>query len=60
VKQNVFENITSVLKSFGKYQKKDVNVAHKVIQTIVASSNNIKDHLTRHMEKTMGTSRKTL
>jgi hypothetical protein len=30
-----------------------------VIQTIVVSSRNIKYHLTQHMEKAMGTSRKT-
>ena len=58
VKHNVFENITSVLKYFGKYLKKDVNVACRVIQTTIVSSSNLKDYLTRHMEKTMGTSRK--
>ena len=41
-------------------EKKDVSVARRVIQTIVVSSSNIKDRLTRHMEKLMGTSRKTL
>jgi hypothetical protein len=60
VKQNVFDNITSVLKSFGKSRKKDVSVARRVIQTTVVSSSNIKDRLTQHMEKAMGTSRKTL
>jgi ABC-type ATPase with predicted acetyltransferase domain len=60
VKQNVFDNITSVLKAFGKSRKKDVSVARRVIQTTVVSSSNIKDRLTQHMEKTMGTSRKTL
>ena len=53
VKHNVFGNITSVLKDFGKSQKKDVSVARRVIQIIVVSSSNIKDRLTRHMEKTM-------
>jgi hypothetical protein len=60
VKQNVFDNITSVLKAFGKSRKKDTSVACRVIQTTIVSSSNIKDRLTRHMEKTMGTSRKTL
>jgi hypothetical protein len=61
VKQNVFDNITSVLKSFGKYRKKkDVSVARRVIQTTIVSCRNIKDRLTQHMEKAMGTSRKTL
>jgi hypothetical protein len=46
VKQNVFDNITSVLKSFGKYRKKDVSVARKVIQTTIVSSSNIKNRLT--------------
>jgi hypothetical protein len=60
VKQNVFDNITSVLKDFAKYRKKDVSVARRVIQTTVVSSRNIKDRLTRHMEKTMGTSKKNI
>jgi ABC-type ATPase with predicted acetyltransferase domain len=60
VKHNVFNNITSVLKAFGKSRKEDVCVARRAIQTTVVSSSNIKDRLTRHMEKTMGTSRKTL
>jgi hypothetical protein len=60
VKPNVFKNITSVLKDFGKSRKKDVSVAHRAIQTTIVSSSNIKERLTRHMEKTMGTSRKTL
>jgi predicted DNA-binding transcriptional regulator AlpA len=60
VKQNVFDNITSVLKAFGKSRKKDVSVARRVILTTVVSSSNIKDHLTRHMTKMMGMSRKTL
>jgi hypothetical protein len=38
VKQNVFENITTVLKSFGKSRKKDVSVARRVIQTTIVSS----------------------
>jgi hypothetical protein len=46
VKHNVFDNITSVLKYFGKSQKKDVSVARRVIQTTIVSSSNIKDHLT--------------
>ena len=37
VKHNVFDNITSILKAFGKSQKKDVSVARRVIQTIVVS-----------------------
>ena len=41
-------------------EKKDVSVARRVIQTIVVSSRNIKDRLTQHMEKAMGTSRNTL
>jgi predicted DNA-binding transcriptional regulator AlpA len=60
VKQNVFDNINSVLKYFGKSQKQDVSVARRVIQTSIDSSSNIKDCLTQHMEKVMGTSRKTL
>ena len=60
VKHNVFENITSVLKDFEKYQKKDVSVACRVIQTTIVSSSNIKNRLTHHMKKTMGTSRKQL
>jgi ABC-type ATPase with predicted acetyltransferase domain len=60
VKQNVFENITSALKSFGKSRKKDVSVARRVIQTTIVPSSNIKYRLTQHMEKAMGTSRKTL
>ena len=31
VKHNVFNNITSVLKYFGKYRKKDVSVTRRVI-----------------------------
>jgi ABC-type ATPase with predicted acetyltransferase domain len=60
VKHNVFDNITSVLKAFGKSRKKDVSVARRVIQTTIVSSSNIKYRLTQHMEKAMGTSRKTL
>jgi predicted DNA-binding transcriptional regulator AlpA len=60
VKHNVFDNMTSVLKSFGKSLKKDVSVAHRVIQTTIVSSRNIKYCLTQHMEKVMGTSRKTM
>jgi ABC-type ATPase with predicted acetyltransferase domain len=60
VKQSVFENITDALKSFGKSRKKDVSVARRVIQTTIVSSSNVKDRLTQHMEKVMGTSRKTL
>jgi hypothetical protein len=60
VKNNVFGNITSVLKSFGKSRKKDVSVAHRVIQTTVVSSSNIKYRLTQNMAKAMGTSRKTI
>ena len=56
VKQNVFDNITSVLKYFGKSRKEDDRVARKAIQTTVVSSSNIKYCLTRHMAKTMGTS----
>jgi ABC-type ATPase with predicted acetyltransferase domain len=43
---NVFNNITSVLKSFGKYRKEDVCVARRAIQTTIVSYRNIKDHLT--------------
>jgi hypothetical protein len=53
VKQNVFDNITSVLKYFEKYQKNDVSVAHRVIQTTIVSSRNRKDRLTRNMAKTI-------
>ena len=60
VKQNVFENITSVLQDFGKSKNKYVSVACRVIQTSFVSSSNIKDRLTQNMEKVMGTSRKTL
>ena len=60
VKQNVFDNITSVLKAFGKSQKKNASVACRVIQITVVSSSNIKDRSTRHMAKMMETSRKTL
>jgi hypothetical protein len=60
VTQNVFNNKISVLKAFGKSRKAYVRIACRAIQTIVVSSNNIKDRLTRHMEETMGTSRKTL
>jgi hypothetical protein len=60
VKQNVFDNITGILKDFRKSRKKDVSVACRAIQTTIVSSRNIKDCLTQHMEKTMGTSRKTL
>ena len=42
VKHNVFDNITSVLKDFGKYWKKDVSVARRAIQKSVVSSSNIK------------------
>ena len=51
VKPNVFDNINSVLKAFGKSQKKDVNVACRSIQTTIVSYRNIKDCLTEHMEK---------
>jgi hypothetical protein len=60
LKHNVFGNITSVLKAFGKSQKKVVSVARRVIQTAVVSSSNIKDRLTKHMKNVMGTSRKKL
>jgi hypothetical protein len=60
VKHNVFDNITSLLKDFGKSRKKHVSVACRVIQTTVVSSSNIKYCLTRYMENTMGKSRKTL
>jgi hypothetical protein len=60
VQQNVFNNITSVLKAFGKSRKENVHVACKTLQTTIVSGSNIKDHLTRHMAKTLGTSRKTL
>ena len=60
VTQNVFKNITSVLKAFGKSQKEDVHVARKTLQTTIVSGSNIQDRLTLHMEKTLGTSRKTL
>jgi ABC-type ATPase with predicted acetyltransferase domain len=43
--QNVFDNITTVLKAFGNSRKKDVSVARRAIQTKVSSSN-IKDRLT--------------
>jgi hypothetical protein len=46
VKQNVFDNITSVLKDFGKSRKKDVSVARRAIQTTIVSYSNIKDRLT--------------
>ena len=51
VQQIFFNNITSVLKDFGKSRKKYVNVARRVIQTTVVLSRNIKDRLTQHMEK---------
>ena len=60
VKQNVFDNITSVLKGFGKSRKKDVSVARRVIQIVIVPSSNTRDCLTQHMEKVMGTSRKTV
>jgi hypothetical protein len=60
VQHNVFNNITSVLKSFGKSRKEDVRVARKTLPRAIVSGSNIKDHLTLHMEKTLGTSRKTL
>jgi hypothetical protein len=60
VQQNVFNNITSVLKAFGKSRKEDACVACKTLQTTIVSGRNIKDHLTLHMAKTLGTSRKTL
>ena len=60
VQQNVFNNITGLLKSFGKYRKENVLVARKTLQTSIVSGSNMKDRLTRHMEKTLGTSRKTL
>jgi hypothetical protein len=44
--QNVFKNITSVLKDFGKSRKEDVFVARREIQTTIVSSSNIKDRLT--------------
>jgi hypothetical protein len=60
VQHNVFNNITSVLKAFGKSRKKDVCVARKTLQTTIVSGSNIKDRLTLHMAKTLGMSRKTL
>jgi hypothetical protein len=60
VKHNVFENINSVLKVFGKSQKKYFSVVRRVIPIAVFSSSNIKFRSTQHMEKAMGTSRKTL
>jgi hypothetical protein len=46
VKQNVFKNITNVLKDFGKSRKQDVCVARREIRTTVVSYRNIKDRLT--------------
>ena len=60
VQQNVFNNITGLLKGFGKSRKENVCAARKTLQTTIVLGNNIKDHLTRHMEKMMGMSRKTL
>jgi hypothetical protein len=60
VQHNVFNNITGVLKSFGKSRKENVRVARKTLQTTIVSGSNIKDRLTRHMAKNLGTSRKTL
>jgi ABC-type ATPase with predicted acetyltransferase domain len=60
VQQNVFNNVISVLKAFGKFRKEDVRVACKMLQTTIVSGNNIKDRLTLHMEKNLGMSRKTL
>jgi hypothetical protein len=60
VQQNVFNNITGVLKSLGKSLKENVCVSHKTLQTTIVSGSNIKDRLARHMAKTLGTSRKTL
>ena len=60
MKHNVFNNITSVLKDFGKSRKEDVCVARKTLQTTIVSGSNIKDRLTLHMAKNLGTSRKTL
>jgi predicted DNA-binding transcriptional regulator AlpA len=60
VKHSSLENIADALKSFGKYRKKDVSVARRIIQTTIVSSRNVKENLTQHMEKVMGTSRKTL
>jgi hypothetical protein len=60
VTQNVFKNITSVLKTFGKSRIEDVCVARRAIQTTIVSSSNIKDRLTQHMAKKMGMSRKKL
>jgi hypothetical protein len=57
VKQNVFDNITGVLKSFGKSRKNNVNVARRAIQTTVVSSSNIKYRLIQHMQKMMGMSK---
>jgi len=55
VKQNVFNNINSVLNSFGKSRKEDVCVTRRVIQTTIVSSRDIKYCLIRNMEKIMGT-----
>ena len=46
VQRNVFNNITSVLKAFGKYGKEDVCVARRAIKTTVVSSSKINDRLT--------------
>jgi hypothetical protein len=60
VQQNVFNNISGLLKVFGKSRKENIRVARKTLQTTIVSGSNIKDRLTRHMAKTLGTSRKTL
>jgi ABC-type ATPase with predicted acetyltransferase domain len=60
VQQNVFNNITSVLKAFGKSRKEDVRVARKTLQTSIVSGNNIKDRLTLHMEKNDGNVKKNI
>ena len=60
VQQNVFNNISGLLKVFGKSRKENIRVARKTLQTTIVSGSNIKDRLTLHMAKTLRTSRKTL
>ena len=60
VKQDVFENISNVIKTIGKSKKKDTSVARIIIQTMIISSSTRQKRLTTHITKFIGTSRKTL
>jgi len=60
VKENVIQNKNSDLKSIGRSRKKSDVDARRAIQMAVVSSSTKENCLVKSMEKTLGTSQKTL